>query len=224
MRVDPEPVVVSWSGGKDGCMALHEVQSDGERRIEALVSTVTEGYERVSMHGVRRTLLERQAALLGLPLHQVRLSRGATNDEYEAELGEILVGYRERGVFSVVFGDLFLEDIRKYREQMLARLGMRGVFPVWKRDTGEFIRRFVGLGFRAIVVCVDARVLDGSFAGRVLDQGFLGALPSGVDPCGENGEFHTFVFDGPGFEREVRFEPGELVLRDGYYYRDLLPL
>lgn len=220
---DAEPVVLSWSGGKDGCLALHELRRSGRYRVEALVSTVTEGYERVSMHGVRRTLLEQQAEMLGLPLCQVRLSQNAANEEYEAKLSEALVRYRDLGAETVAFGDLFLEDIREYRERLLDRLGMRGLFPVWNGDTAGVIRGFIESGFKAVVTCADARVLDGAFTGMMLDETFLAGLPAGVDPCGENGEFHTFVFDGPGFEKRVGFETGEVVLRDGYFYRDLLP-
>lgn len=192
-------------------------------RVAALISTVTEDYERVNIHGVRTTLLERQAHSLGVPLQWVRLSKDATNEEYEAKLGEVLLGYRQQGVGSVVFGDLFLEDIRAYREQVLASIGMGALFPLWKRDTQEFLESFLRLGFEAVVTCVAADKLGGSFAGRMVDEGFLASLPAGVDPCGENGEFHTFVFDGPGFRRRVGFELGEVVLRDGHYYRDLLP-
>jgi uncharacterized protein (TIGR00290 family) len=221
---DEQAVVVSWSGGKDGCMALHEIRKSGRYRVEALISTVTEGYERVSMHGVRRSLLERQAKVLGLPLQQIRLSQRATNEEYETKLAAALALYRERGVREVVFGDLFLQDIREYREQLLAEIGMRGLFPVWNRDTDKLVRHFIGLGFKAVVTCANAKVLDGSFTGMMVDGDLLNSLPEGVDPCGENGEFHTFVFDGPCFEREVEFEAGEVVLRDGYFYRELLPL
>jgi uncharacterized protein (TIGR00290 family) len=215
--------VVSWSGGKDACLALREVQARGYR-VEALLTTVTEGFERVSIHGVRRALLRRQAGALGLPLHEVFLPQNATNAGYEARLAEALSGYSERGIPSVVFGDLFLRDIRQYRERLLADLGMRGLFPLWGRDTRALIRDFVGQGFEAVVVCADAAILDASWAGRRIDESFLADLPAGVDSCGENGEFHTFVYGGPGFEEALHFETGEVVLRDGRYFRDLLPL
>ena len=217
------PVLMSWSGGKDSCMALWELCRAGERRVEALLTTVTRDYDRISMHGVRRILLERQAGSLGLPLHPVQISKGADNSEYEAEMRRTLAHYQSQGVDEVVFGDLFLEDIRAYREKMLATQGMRGLYPVWGRDTRQLIREFLALGFRTAVVCVDPAKLDPRFVGRVIDESFLEELPAGVDPCGENGEFHTFVFDGPLFAEPVAFTTGETVLRDGFWFCDLLP-
>jgi uncharacterized protein (TIGR00290 family) len=216
-------VLMSWSGGKDSCLALHEIKNEGKYRVAALLTTVTRDYDRISMHGVRRVLLEKQATNLGLPLHQILISKGATNDEYEAKMVEAFSEYRETGIDSVVFGDLFLEDIRAYREQFLARNNMRGLFPVWKRDTAAFIREFLDLGFRAVVTCVDSKVLDQSFAGRLIDESFLSSLPQQVDPCGENGEFHSFVFDGPIFSAPVKFSLGETVLRESFWFCDLLP-
>ena len=223
--MDPvmEDVLVSWSGGKDSCLALYELQQAGRHRAAALLTTVTRDYDRVSMHGVRRVLLERQAESLGLPLRQVPIPVGATNEEYESATAEAFSEYRGRGVNAVVFGDLFLEDVRAYREQFLARHGMRGLYPVWMRDTAEFVREFIALGFKAVVTCVSAEALDGSFAGRVIDEEFLAALPPGVDPCGERGEFHSFVFAGPSFGEEVRFTVGERVLRDSFWFCDLVP-
>ncbi len=218
-----EDVLVSWSGGKDSCLALYELQQAGKHRAAALLTTVTRDYDRVSMHGVRRVLLERQAESLGLPLRQVLIPKDATNDEYEREVAEAFSEYRAEGVETVVFGDLFLEDVRAYREQFLARHGMRGLYPVWMRDTSEFVRKFIALGFKAVVTCVNSEALDGSFAGRLIDDEFLASLPPGVDPCGENGEFHSFVFDGPSFKEEVRFSVGERVLRDSFRFCDLLP-
>jgi uncharacterized protein (TIGR00290 family) len=218
-----EDVLVSWSGGKDSCLALYELQQAGARRAAALLTTVTRDYDRVQMHGVRRVLLERQAESLGLALRQVFIPKGATNEEYEREMAEAFTEYRAEGIEEVVFGDLFLEDVRNYREQFLARHGMRGLYPVWMRDTGEFVRKFIALGFRAVVTCVSAEALDGSFAGRLIDEEFLASLPPGVDPCGENGEFHSYVFAGPSFKEEVRFSVGERVLRDSFWFCDLLP-
>ncbi|HWW77328.1 MAG TPA: diphthine--ammonia ligase [Pyrinomonadaceae bacterium] len=218
-----EDVLVSWSGGKDSCLALYELQQAGQHRAAALLTTVTRDYDRISMHGVRRVLLEQQAASLGLPLRQVPISKGASNEEYERETARAFLEYREVGIDTVVFGDLFLEDVRDYREQFLARHGMRGLYPVWMRDTGEFVGKFIALGFRAVVTCVSGVALDGSFAGRLIDEEFLASLPPHVDPCGENGEFHTFVFAGPSFKDEVRFTVGERVLRDSFWFCDLLP-
>ena len=216
------PVLMSWSGGKDSCLALHDIQRERKYRVAALLTTVTRDYDRISMHGVRRVLLEKQADSLGLSLHQILISKDATNDEYEMKMGEAFSVYRENGIDSIVFGDLFLEDIRAYREKFLARHEMRGLFPVWKRDTSLFIREFIELGFRAVVTCVDSRILDQSFAGRIIDEKFLLSLPQHVDPCGENGEFHTFVFDGPTFAHPVEFALGDVVLRESFWFCDLV--
>lgn len=215
--------MVSWSGGKDSCFALYETQITAEYRVAALLTTLTRDYDRISMHGVRRELLEEQAASLGLPLHQVFISKDASNDEYEMKMGEALAKYRDRGIDSIVFGDLFLADIRAYREQFLSRQMMHGLFPVWKRDTSSFIREFIELGFKTIVTCVDSRVLDQSFVGKTIDEDLLSSLPRDVDPCGENGEFHTFVFDGPSFARPIEFSLGEIVLRESFWFCDLVP-
>lgn len=214
---------MSWSGGKDSCLALYEVQKARLYRVAALLTTVTRDYDRISMHGVRRVLLERQASSLGLPLHEVFITKGATNHEYESRMEEAFSTYLEEGIDAVVFGDLFLEEIRAYREQFLARHNMRGIYPVWQRDTTEFIREFIDLGFRAVITCVNTELLDPSFAGMMIDDDFLAALPPHVDPCGEKGEFHTFVFDGPLFKEPVKFSVGEKVLRETFYFCDLLP-
>jgi len=216
-------VLMSWSGGKGSCIALYEIQRGENYRVAALITTVTRDYDRISMHGVRRVLLEGQAASLGLPLHQVFIPKDATNEEYEMEIGEAFSVFRDRGIDSIVFGDLFLEDIRAYREKFLGRHNMRGLFPVWKRDTATFIREFLELGFKAVVTCVDSKVLDRSFAGRLIDESFLSSLPAQVDPCGENGEFHSFVYDGPIFTTPVKFSLGETVLRESFWFCDLLP-
>jgi uncharacterized protein (TIGR00290 family) len=219
----PEVVLFCWSGGKDSAMALHALQAAGECRIAALLTTITEEYDRISMHGVRRALLERQAESLGLPLHAVLIPPQCVNTTYEERMKEALAQHFARGVRRVAFGDIFLEDLRAYREKNLAQIGMQALFPIWKRDTRELAREFVRQGFRAITVCVDPRVLDASFAGRELDATFFAELPPGVDPCGENGEFHTFVFDGPVFKSAIAFHIGEKVLRDGFCFCDLLP-
>ncbi len=216
-------VLFCWSGGKDSAMALHVLRSANDCHITALLTTVTEGYDRISMHGVRRLLLERQAESLGLPLHPVLIPPQCVNPIYEARMAEALAEHLARGTRTVAFGDIFLEDLRAYREQNLARIGMEAVFPIWKRDTRELARDFVRLGFRAVTVCVDPRVLEASFAGRELDASFFDDLPLGVDPCGENGEFHTFVFDGPLFQSAIPIRIGERVMRDGFCFCDLLP-
>jgi len=214
---------MSWSGGKDSCLALFEIQQARDYRIASLLTTVTRDYDRISMHGVRRVLLEHQATFLGVPLHQVLITKGASNEEYETNLIEAVSTYRDRGIDSIVFRDLFLEDIKTYRDQFLARHDLRGIYPVWMRDTTEFIREFIELGFKAVLTCVDAKALDQSFAGRMIDHDFLAALPVNVDPCGENGEFHTFVYDGPNFAQPVAFSVGETVSRDGFWFCDLVP-
>ncbi len=219
----PDPILMCWSGGKDSAMALDALRKAGRHRVAALLTTVTEGYERVSMHGVRRELLAAQANALGLPLDEVRIPPECVNPVYEARMEAALRRHLTNGVRRVAFGDIFLEDLRAYRERNLARVAMEAVFPIWKRDTRELFREFLANGFRAVVVCVDRKALDRSFVGRFLDESFLGDLPPGADPCGENGEFHTFVFDGPIFREPVRFTVGPTVERDGFVFTDLIP-
>jgi uncharacterized protein (TIGR00290 family) len=218
-----KPVLFCWSGGKDSCMALHQLRCDPLRDVVALLTTVTEGYDRISMHGVRRVLLERQAGALGLPLEIVTIPPQCVNAEYEARMEAMLLTWKKRGVTEVAFGDIFLEDLREYRHTNLAKVGMTTLFPVWKRPTWELAREFIALGFRAVTVCVDPKILDASFVGREIDPEFLTQLPAAADPCGENGEFHSFVYDGPGFSAPVKFAIGEKVLRDGFWFCDLLP-
>ncbi len=218
-----EPILFCWSGGKDSAMALHTLLQRTDAQIVALLTTVTEGYERISMHGVRRELLHRQAQSIGLPLHEVRIPPQCVNPIYEARMEDALGIHFEKGVRKVAFGDIFLEDLRAYREKNLARIGMTALFPIWKRDTRELIREFQANKFRAIAVCVDSKVLDPSFAGRELDDSFILDLPPHADPCGENGEFHTFVFDGPIFQSSIPIRIGEIVNRDGFIFCDILP-
>ena len=219
----PEDVLFCWSGGKDSAMALHALRQASDCRVTALLTTITEEYDRVSMHGVRRALLERQAESLGLPLHPVLIPPQCINQTYEERMKEALAQHFARGVRRVAFGDIFLEDLRVYREKNLALVGMQAIFPIWKRDTRELAKEFLRLGFRAISVCVDPRVLNPSFAGRELDASFFADLPAGADPCGENGEFHTYVFDGPIFKTPIAFRVGEKIMRDGFCFCDLLP-
>jgi uncharacterized protein (TIGR00290 family) len=219
----PEPILFCWSGGKDSAMALHALLQGEEYRVTALLTTVTEGYERISMHGVRCELLRQQAEAIGLPLHEVRIPQQCSNPIYEARMEEALRTHLARGVRRVAFGDIFLEDLRLYRERNLARLGMTAIFPIWKRDTRELIRYFQARGFRSVAVCINGKVLERRFAGRELDEAFFAELPAGVDPCGENGEFHTFVFEGPIFRSPLRVRTGEIVERDSFVFCDLLP-
>ncbi len=219
-----EPVLVAWSGGKDSTLALAEVLRDSRYDVVALLTTVTEGYERVSMHGVRRTLLRRQVEALGLRLDEIVIPPQCSNDEYEARMATALAAARCRvpGLHAVVFGDLFLADIRAYRERMLARIGMRALFPLWLRDTPALAREFVRLGYRAVLVCVDSHALPARFAGREFGNDLLDELPPDVDPCGENGEFHTFVYAGPLFARRIPHRRGKRVVREErFVYRDL---
>jgi uncharacterized protein (TIGR00290 family) len=218
----PEPILFCWSGGKDSAMALYTLLQRKDVRVTALLTTVTEGYERISMHGVRRELLLRQAESIGLPLHEVHIPPQCVNPVYEARMEEALRKHYASGVRKVAFGDIFLEDLRAYREKNLARIGMTALFPIWKRDTRELIKFFQAQRFRAIAACVDPKVLDPSFAGRELDESFFRDLPPAADPCGENGEFHTFVFDGPIFRFPIPVRTGEVVNRDGFVFCDLM--
>lgn len=221
----PEKVLVTWSGGKDGAMALYELKKAGNYEVSALLTTVTSDYGRISMHGVRQSLLVQQATSLGYPLEQVFISKRASNEEYEAKMQEALEKYLKAGVSAVAFGDIFLEDLRKYREVNLSKMGMKAIFPIWKRNTTELAQTFVDLGFKAVITCVDSKVLDRRFAGRFFDKQFLSELPSNVDPCGENGEFHSFVNAGPIFREKLSYRLGDIVLRDNrFYFCDLIPL
>jgi len=219
-----DKVIVSWSGGKDSARAYYELQKAGSHEIVALLTTVTEGYDRISMHGVRRSLLEQQAASLGLPVEKIYISQKSSNEEYEEKMKEKLLYYKNLGVGSVLIGDIFLEDLRRYREEKLAEIGMNGIFPIWKKDTTKLAHSFIELGFKAIITCIDSLVLDRKFVGREFDQQFLSELPAGIDPCGENGEFHSFVYDGSIFQRPIAHQKGQVVLReDRFYFCDLLP-
>lgn len=193
------------------------------RTPRALITTVTDAYQRISIHGVRRELLARQARALAIPLVEVLIPPGASNAIYEASIAHALGAPPLSELGAVAFGDLFLEDVRAYREQRLAASGRSRLFPLWGRDTGELAREFIAAGFEATIVCLDPRVLDRSFAGRAYDERLLAELPAGVDPCGERGEFHTFVSAGPIFATAIACTPGEIVVRDGFVFSDLLP-
>ena len=217
-------ILISWSGGKDSSLALYEIQKSRDYEVAALITTITSDYDRVSMHGLRTILLDEQASSSNIPLEKIFISKNASNDEYESRLKEVLLKYKQLGIRDVVFGDLFLEEIKKYREDLLGKIGMECVFPIWKRDTVKLAKRFIELGFKAITVCVDSNVLGKEFAGREFDEHFLDDLPKAIDPCGENGEFHTFVYAGPVFNTPISHELGEIVLKDErFYYCDILP-
>jgi uncharacterized protein (TIGR00290 family) len=219
-----ERVVLLWSGGKDSAFALHALRRAGEYEVAMLLTTVTEGYDRVSMHGVRRVLLERQAASVGLPLMQVPLPRSCSNAEYASRMSRACEELKGIGLHAAASGDIFLEDVRRYREGQLEAAGMRGVFPLWGRDPAQLARTFLAAGFAAVTVCVDSQVLGEEWVGRDFDGPFLADLPPGVDPCGENGEFHTFVHNGPLFKERIAWVRGDVALRDDrFYYCDLLP-
>ncbi|HEY1883213.1 MAG TPA: diphthine--ammonia ligase [Candidatus Cybelea sp.] len=205
-----EPIVFCWSGGKDSALALHRLLADERYRVVSLLTTVNERFARVSMHGVRLELAQAQAREIGLPLDIVPVSSG-TNEEYEQTMAAHLLAYRKQGVSIVAFGDIFLEDLRRWREERLAQIGMSGLFPLWKLDTRKVIGEFIDLGFASIVCCVSDAYLDETTLGRTVDWGFIDSLPADVDPCGENGEFHTFACAGPIFKNRIAVDVGEIV-------------
>jgi uncharacterized protein (TIGR00290 family) len=218
----PRPkALVAWSSGKDSAFALHEARRAGRVDVVGLLTTLTADYGRVSMHGVREAVLDRQAEELGLPCRKVWIPAGCVNDQYERAMGEAVAAARADGVTHVVFGDLFLADVRAYRERMLAGTGLTPVFPLWGRGTARLAAEMVEAGLKASVVCVDPSCLPGSFAGRSFDAAFLAALPEGTDPCGENGEFHTCVTAGPMFREPIAVVPGPAVERGGFVFADL---
>ena len=220
-----EPIVLSWSGGKDSALALAALRADPNVDVVALMTTVTTDYDRISIHGVRRSLLHAQTSAVGLPVIEVTIAPQSSNDLYDAAVARALAEVRQRfpHVRRIAYGDLFLEDVRRYREERLAPLGFEGAFPLWGMPTDTLAREFVDRGFEARLVCVDTTQLDASFAGRRFDHAMLDALPASVDPCGERGEFHTFVSGGPGFSGRVSYDVGEVVLREQRFaYCDLL--
>jgi uncharacterized protein (TIGR00290 family) len=213
---------ISWSGGKDSALVLWTLRRS-LLEPEALITTVTESYERISMHGVRRQLLARQAEALGIPLVEVLIPPCCVNEMYDKRMAEAFAAAPLSGIEAVAFGDLFLEDVRAYREGRLAAADKRGLFPLWGQDTTALAREFLDAGFEATLVCVDPRTLDRAFCGRRYDETLLAELPPGVDPCGENGEFHTFVSGGPIFAEPIACETGEIVERDGFVFCELTP-
>jgi uncharacterized protein (TIGR00290 family) len=217
-------VVLSWSGGKDSALALDALSRDQHVEIVGLLTSVTSDYDRISVHGVRRSMLEEQVQRLGLPLFEIALAPACTNEDYEAAFHGALDSIRRERphVTQIAFGDLFLEDVRLYREKLLAGTGFEPVFPLWGIDTAVLAKRFIEDGFGAHLVCVDTTQLDATFAGRAFDHEFLADLPSTVDPCGERGEFHTFVWGGPPFKESVPYRLGSRVLRDSrFMYCDI---
>jgi uncharacterized protein (TIGR00290 family) len=215
--------VVSWSSGKDAAFALHLARLGGEVEIAGLLSSINAEFQRVSMHGVRRELLEQQARAAGLPLQIVELPWPCPNEEYERRMAAACQHLREQGIEAVIFGDIHLADVRDYREQQMARAGLKPLFPLWGRDSRQLLEEMLAAGVRARIVCLDPRRLSPAFAGAELSAALLPSLPEGVDPCGENGEFHTFVTHAPVFSAPVEVTAGAVIERDGFLYADLLP-
>jgi len=216
--MDKEKVVISWSGGKDSTLALYRIIKSGKYEISCLLTTITQDFDRVTMHGVRRELMEKQAENLGFELKKVFIPAYAKNEIYEAKMREASLELLSKGIRKHVFGDIFLEDIRKYREENLRKLNLEGIWPLWGEDTRKLAKEFINLGFKAIICSIDGNILDSSFVGREFDDDFLSDLPNNVDPCGERGEFHSFVYDGPIFKNKVEFKIGEKVFRDNRFY------
>jgi len=235
--------VFNWSGGKDSSLSLYYLKQAGQYEVRYLLTSINEKLQRISMHGVRVELLRKQAQSIGIPLYPLLMPQEPTMEVYDGLMSRMLGSFKQEGIEYSVFGDIFLEDLKKYREEQLGRVGMKAVFPIWKRPTTDLAREFIDLGFKAVLVCVDERHLDRSFAGRPIDRQLLKDLPKGVDPCGENGEYHSFVYDGPIFSQPVPVTLGEVVYRTyqspkdendayagaatsistGFWYQDLLP-
>ncbi len=216
--------LIAWSSGKDSAYALHEVRRSGDYEIVGALTTVTDTFSRVSMHGVREVLLQRQLAAARLASIVVRIPFPCSNEIYEREMSQAMAAARARGVTHVIFGDLFLEEIRAYRETRLAEIGIEAVFPLWRRPTDRLAREMIASGLCARLSTVDLARLPPSFSGRRFDETLLADLPAAVDPCGENGEFHTFVTAGPMFDHAIAVTVGETVIREGFAYTDLLPV
>ncbi len=201
----------NWSSGKDSALALYQTLQENRYEVAVLLTSINQEFQRISMHGVSVSLLEKQAESLGIPLIKMELPKEPSMEEYRQMMSKTMTDVQAQGITHSIFGDIFLEDLRKYREDQLKAVGMEAVFPLWKRNTSQLIQEFLALGFKTIVTCVNGSYLDKNFAGRIIDQKFIDDLPENVDPCGENGEFHTFTFDGPIFKKPVQFEIGETV-------------
>jgi uncharacterized protein (TIGR00290 family) len=231
----------NWSGGKDSALALYHAQNSGLFSVEKLLTNINGKHRRISMHGVREELLEQQAKSIGLPLQKIILPEEPSMQEYEQKMKDNLLALKKENFTHAIFGDIFLEDLKAYREKQLATIGLTAAFPIWKRDSIELIQEFIDLGFKTILVCIKADLLPKEFAGRIIDRDFLKDLPKNVDACGENGEFHTFVFDGPIFSKPVPFEKGDIVYKEyvapktdenpattsssfGFYFQDIIPV
>lgn len=216
-----QEVIFSWSSGKDSAYALYQLLNDPNYKVLCLMTTFSE-YNRVGFHGVAKELVQKQADSIGISLDSPIITSCESLDEYALKLEKKLNIYPESGLHTIAYGDIFLEDLKEYRLKILDKIGMKPLMPIWKKDTTELIKEFVDLGFKAITTCVDSKVLDESFVGRIIDNDFINDLPENVDHCGENGEFHTFVFDGPIFKEPIKFRTGEVLLKNDFYYCDLL--
>jgi uncharacterized protein (TIGR00290 family) len=240
LTLNGDKLFLSWSGGKDCCMSLHYARLN-DQPVRMLLTTINEAHQRISMHGVRTTLLNEQAKALGLPLHKVLLPEMPGMNEYENAMHHACMQMKSNGFTGGMFGDIFLTDLKEYRETQMNKVGLNSHFPLWEKNTRSLMQEFITSGYKAIVVCIDNKKLDKHFCGRLIDENFLNELPDNVDPCGENGEYHSFVFDGPGFIKAVNFTKGEIVYREypapsdnkdcftkpkpasGFYFCDLLP-
>jgi uncharacterized protein (TIGR00290 family) len=245
-----EKVIFNWSGGKDSAFCLHKILQEQQYEVICLLTTISQPYQRISMHGVRVELLDIQAERIGLPLLKIQIPEMPTMEVYDNTMAAVLTDLKNKGVTASIFGDIFLEDLRKYREEKLAEVNLKGVFPLWNIPTRQLIREFIDSGFKAVTTCVNDKYLDKSFVGRIIDDDFLNDLPDGVDACGENGEYHSFVYDAPIFSKPIEFKKGEIVYRkystsepddlstvdsgttrntdspfdNGFWYCDLLPM
>ncbi len=213
IKMTKQQAIFNWSGGKDSALSLYKILHSEEYEIKCLLTSINEQFRRISMHGVREELLIQQAESIGIPLVKMYLPEMPSMDDYESVMKNTLLPLKNDGATNSIFGDIFLEDLRQYRENKLAELNLKGVFPLWKIPTKEIIHEFLDLGFKTITTCVNDKYLDKSFVGRIIDEDFLNDLPPNVDPCGENGEFHTFVYDGPIFKNPIPFKIGEIIYR-----------
>ncbi|GGK51052.1 MULTISPECIES: diphthine--ammonia ligase [Flavobacteriaceae] len=241
--MEQHKAIFNWSSGKDSALALYHVLQEKKFEITNLVTTVNSKYDRISMHGVRNELLTAQGKEIGIPIKRILLPESPSMEDYNAIMKEQLLEINKEKITHSIFGDIFLEDLREYRENKLKEVGLKANFPLWKRDTTQLVNEFIDLGFKTMVVCCKAELMGTDFVGRVLDKDFLKDLPKNVDPCGENGEFHTFVFDGPIFKNPIKFELGEKTFREyakpkvndscfknvpdeslGFHFCDLIPV
>jgi uncharacterized protein (TIGR00290 family) len=216
-----ERIVVSWSGGKDSTLALYKILNDDRYVIDSLLTTVTEGYNRISVHGVREKLLEEQAESLGIPLRKMYIPQTSSHAIYKERMDEQLKQIKADGIDTVMFGDIFLEDVRAYREELIEKQEMKAIFPLWGRSTDQLIKEFISLGFKTVTTCIDTERVTDKFLGRQMDDAFIKELPENVDPCGENGEFHTFTYAGPIFKNTIEFTVGEIVDQGRFHFCEL---